>query len=272
MQRINARLLAGTLGAVALTAVAGFSGASAAPHAATGHALTPGLAHARFGAHIGTPAEHPILGRTARARALAGTRHGYNVNGYNWSGMVATGSGFSSTSTSWTEPSVSCNSSNDLMAPWVGIDGYGSSSVEQTGVATDCSSGSPVYQGWYEVYPAAPVYYDNPVSAGDTITATVTRSGTSYTLVLTDNTQGWTQTTTKSYDGANASADFVIESPTSSYPDFGEVDFSGSTVNGSALGNYSPIAMDASNDNGYEDQTSALGADGESFSISYLQE
>src|SRR5690242_7982411 len=62
---------------------------------------------------------------------------GYNINGYNWGGMAATGSGFTSVSATWTEPSATCNSRNDLYAPWVGIDGYGTSTVEQTGVATD---------------------------------------------------------------------------------------------------------------------------------------
>ncbi|TWE11594.1 G1 family glutamic endopeptidase [Rudaeicoccus suwonensis] len=240
---------------------------AAAAHTFADGAKTAGLAAAHFGGI--SASRHEIGGAASLVNAHA--RHGFNINGGNWSGMVATGSGFTSTSTSWTEPSVTCNSTNDLMAPWVGIDSYGSSSVEQTGVATDCSSGSPVYQGWYEMYPANPVYYSNTVEAGDSITATVNRSGESYTLILTDNTQGWTQTTTQSYDGANASADFIIESPTASYPDFGEVDFTGSTVNGSALGDFSPTALDASNSNGYEDQTSALSG-GTDFSISYLQE
>jgi len=195
----------------------------------------------------------------------------FNINGGNWSGMAAQGSGFTSTSASWVEPSVTCNSANDLMAPWVGIDGYGSSTVEQTGVATDCSSGRPVYQAWYEMYPAGPVYYRNPVQAGDTITASVTRSGSSYTLTLRDVTQGWTKTTNKTLDAANASAEFIIESPTGAYPRFGSVDFRNATVNGNPLGDYDPVAMDASNSSGYEDHTSGLSG-GTDFSISYLHE
>jgi hypothetical protein len=196
---------------------------------------------------------------------------GFNQNGGNWSGYVATGSGFTSATAGWTEPSVKCNSSNDLMAPWVGIDGDTSSSVEQTGVATDCSSGSPVYQGWYEMYPAAPVYYNNPVSAGDVITASATRSGTSYTLVLTDKTKGWTKTTKKSYNGKNASAEVIIESPTAAYPSFGKVNFTGATINGKSLSSAKPVALDASNSSGYEDHTGAISGGG-NFSISYSHE
>ena len=222
------------------------------------------LAGIKYGHNIGGPAR---IGSAAKANATNG---GFNIDGQNWSGAAAQGSGFSTVTSSWTEPSVSCTSSNDLMAPWVGIDGYGSASVEQTGVATDCSTGSAEYAGWYEMYPAAPVYYDNPVAAGDSISASVTRSGTAYALVLTDNTQGWSKTFNGSYNGANASAEVIIESPTGAYPSFGSVNFSGSTIDGSDLAAYSPDLLDASNSSGFEDHTSAVS--GGSFSISYQQE
>jgi len=237
----------------------------ATSHAAASHTVASkaAVSHAnvRFG-HIG-----------GVAKASTAAAHGFNINGYNWSGAAKTGSGFTSVKSSWTEPSVTCNSTNDLMAPWVGIDGYGSSSVEQTGVATDCSSGHPVYQAWYEMYPAAPVYYSlssYPVSAGDHFNATVSRSGNTYTLTLNNSTRGWTKTTTKSSSNANSSAEIIIESPTGAYPRFGTVNFTNSTINGTTLSSWSPTLMDASNSGGYEDHTSAVS--GGSFSISYLRE
>jgi Peptidase A4 family len=244
-----------------LPASAATAGAAApATHTFANGAATPGLAAAHFGGHVGG---------TAKAKLVAGNK-GFNINGYNWSGAAATGSGFSSVTSTWTEPSVTCHSYNDLMAPWVGIDGYGSSTVEQTGVATDCSSGRAVYQAWYEMYPANPVYYSNAVYAGDHFTGTVTRSGTTYTLTISDTTRGWSKTTTKSLNASNASAEVIIESPTASYPQFGTVSFSNSKINGSLLGNYNPTLMDASNNYGYEDHTSAVS--GGSFSISYIRE
>ena len=210
-----------------LPATAPDSSAAPAPHARSAHSAIK-FAPAR-------------IGGTAKARVVAKT--GYNINGYNWSGAAATGSGFSSVSANWAEPYVTCNSTNDLMAPWVGIDGYGSSSVEQTGVATDCSSGSPVYQAWYEMYPDAPVYYGDHVAPGDQISASVSRSGTSYTLTLSDNSQGWTQTTTQSLGASNASAEVIMESPTGAYPNFGSVNFSGASIDGSPLGDNSPTLM-----------------------------
>lgn len=238
--------------AVAAVPAGGANAASAATHPAT----------VRFAP--------PKIGSTMHAGSLV-RKHGYNQDGGNWSGYAATGSGFSSVNSSWAEPSVSCTSTDDLFAPWVGIDGYGSNSVEQTGVATDCSSGRPVYQGWYEMYPAAPVYYSNPVAAGDHISASVTRSGSSYTLTLSDTTQGWTKTTNQSLSAANSSVEVIIESPTASYPDFGAVNFSGSRVDGGTLGDTGPVALDASNSAGFEDHTGALSG-GTDFSITYEQE
>jgi Peptidase A4 family len=163
----------------------------------------------------------------------------------NWGGYVAQGS-FSSISGSWTEPSVTCNSTNDLFAPWVGLDGYGSDTVEQTGVQTDCSSGSPVLSAWYEMYPAAPVYWSDAVSEGDSFTASVnSNGGGSYTLTLTDNTKGWSHTINQSLSADNASAEAVIESPTGSYPSFNELDFSGVTVDGQPFADSNPGALDS---------------------------
>ena len=249
---LRGRLITGALGAATACAALALLPATGSSHTA---ALKYAPAH---------------LGSTATAHVVS-AKKGFNINGYNWSGAAATGSGFTSVSASWVEPTVTCNSTNDLFAPWVGIDGYGSSSVEQTGVATDCSSGRPVYQGWYEMYPSAPVYYSNSVSAGDHINASVSRSGSTYTLVLSDTTKGWTKTTTKSGSHANSSAEVIIESPTGAYPRFGTVSFTSAKINGSNLANFSPTLMDASNSSGaYEDHTSAVS--GGSFSISYLRE
>lgn len=204
-------------------------------------ARTPGAAHS---------VAHAAHAATAFGPAAARPRHGHHprsfVGGSNWGGYVAQGSGFQSISGSWTMPQTQCNTSNDLYAPWVGVDGYGSGTVEQTGVQVDCSSGSPVLSGWYEMYPAPPQYFNDPVAEGDSFTASVSTDGSgTYTLTLTDNTQGWTENTQQQLDAQNVSAEAVIESPTQSYPSFGELDFSGVTVNGQPFDAYSPQAMDS---------------------------
>ena len=209
--------------AVALLSALGGLGAAAL-------AFPVGASAAQFGP------QSPLTAKQIRAHDSDGV----------WGGYVATGSGFSSISGSWTMPQVQCNSSNDLFAPWVGIDGYGSQTVEQTGVQVDCSSGAPVLSGWYEMYPAAPVYFNDPVSVGDNFTGSVTTDGQGdYTLTLTDNTQGWTEQTQQYLNAQNISAEAVIESPSSSYPSFNELDFTNVTVNGQVFDNFNPQAIDS---------------------------
>jgi hypothetical protein len=241
-------------------------GAAALAAASAVAAPASAASSARF-----APNAHPL---SSSARQAAAIGH-YNINGYNWGGYAASGGGFTSVSATWTQPAATCNSTNDLYAPWVGIDGYGSSTVEQTGVATDCSSGSPKNEPWYEMYPANPVYLSTssyPVSAGDTISASVVKTAsTSYKLTLSDNTKGWTYTTTKSLSAADYSAEVIIESPTASYPNFGHVYFSNCKVNGSAIGNYGPDALNATNGSITEATASALSG-GTSFSMTYNHE
>ncbi|MBR7835424.1 hypothetical protein KDL01_19270 [Actinospica durhamensis] len=218
----------------------------------------------------------PAVPATAAAAQGASFRplH-YNINGYNWGGYAATGSGFTSVAATWTEPAATCASTNDLYAPWVGLDGYGTSTVEQTGVATDCSSGSPVDEPWYEMYPANPVYLSlssYPVKTGDVISASVTYASSKFTLKLSDTTRGWTYSVSKSLSSAKReSAEVIIESPTGSYPNFGTLNFSSATVNGASLGSFSPVAMDPSSNGTYEAKTSALSG-GTSFSETFLHE
>ena len=215
----------------------------------------------------------PAAAAAAAAPGMAFKPLHWNTNGYNWGGYAASGSGFTSVSASWTEPTATCNSSNDLYAPWVGIDGYGTSTVEQTGVQSSCSSssGNAVDQAWYEMYPANPVYLSTssyPVSAGDVISASVTYAGSSkYTLALTDSSRGWTYTTTKKLSSATReSAEVIIESPTGDYPDFGTLNFTSATVDGQDLGAFSPVALDPSANGITEAHTSALSSGGTAFS------
>ncbi|MDQ7803838.1 G1 family glutamic endopeptidase [Amycolatopsis sp. A133] len=205
---------------------------------------------------------------TAHAAVFGAHFHGHQFSGGNWGGYVSFGS-FTTATASWTEPSVTCTSTNDLFAPWVGIDGDGSSTVEQTGVATDCSSGRPVYQAWYEMYPAAPVYYSSPVSAGDHITATVTRTATNtYRLDISDTTKGWSKTITKSLTSKHASAEAIIESPTDSYPSIsGGIKFTGVKFNGTNLASTSPSGLNADDKGSYTWSPSAVGSDGQSFTM-----
>jgi hypothetical protein len=200
----------------------------------------------------------------------------------NWSGYAVTGSdgSFNSVSSSWTEPSATCDDSGDEYAAfWVGLDGYNSDSVEQTGTDSDCDGGTPDYYGWYEMYPADPVYFTTPVQPGDSMSASVTFGGSdTYTLVLTDSTQGWTQTETEQESGlANSSAEVITEAPSSSsgplpLADFGTVNYSGSTVNGSSMDAQDPTQIIMVGSSGDQlDSTSSMDTVGD-FSNAWMSE
>ncbi|QMU76582.1 hypothetical protein GXW83_13360 [Streptacidiphilus sp. PB12-B1b] len=195
------------------------------------------------------------------------------VTSDNWSGYAATGSTYTSVSTTFTEPAVNCSSGDGYSSFWVGLDGYSSESVEQTGTEADCSGGQATYSAWYEMYPAYPVTYSNRVRPGDVITETVSYASNTYTLTLKNSTEGWTKTTTKKESGlARSSAEVVAEAPYSGgvlpLDNFGTVNFSNSTVNGSSLSSTSPTGMNMVSDSGVPEATiSSLS--GGSFSVTW---
>jgi Peptidase A4 family len=167
----------------------------------------------------------------------------------NWSGYAVSGFGpYTTVSSSWTQPAVDCaRTPTGWSSFWVGLDGDTTNTVEQTGTEADCSSGTAVYYAWYEMYPKYPVNYSNPVSPGDSFSASVNYSGRgNFQLTLRDTTKGWSQTTTQRLKSAKlGSAEVIAEAPSSSggvlpLADFGTLGFSGATVNGSLLTSSTP--------------------------------
>jgi hypothetical protein len=255
------------------TAMATSSSSAASP----GHAST--VAHST--AQHTRSLSHTLIPSSASPTAISPNHaDGHKVvlhdTSDNWSGYAATGGTYTSVSSSWVQPAVTCSGEDTYSSFWVGIDGDGTSSVEQTGTEADCSGGSPQYSAWYEMYPAYPVTYNDNVSPGDSMSASVTTDGQgNFTLTLTDNTAGWTETTDQSSSTAqDGSAEVIAEAPYSNgvlpLSDFGTVDFSNSTVNGSALGNSSPDSIDLVSDGGVtEATTSGLDGSGEDFSVTW---
>ncbi|WP_338682992.1 G1 family endopeptidase [Streptomyces acidiscabies] len=178
----------------------------------------------------------------------------------NWSGYAATGSSgaFTSVTTSWTQPTVTCGSATTYSSFWVGLDGDGNDALEQTGTEADCINGQAVYGAWWEVLPAASTAWDDvTVKGGDKLTATVTYSGSTFTMTLKDSTQGWTksQTDAGSSDFQNASAEVIAEAPEvdgslAKLANFGSVGFTGAKANGSNLDNASPDEITMTNSGG----------------------
>ncbi|GAA1256842.1 G1 family endopeptidase [Kitasatospora nipponensis] len=198
-----------------------------------------------------------------------------NSTSGNWSGYAATGGTFTSVSASWVQPTGTCTSATTYSSFWVGIDGDGSNSVEQTGSEVDCSSGSPQYYSWYEMYPAYPVNFSDTVRPGDHFTASVTTNGSgSFTLKLSDTTRGWSHTVNKTLkNAALASAEVIAEAPSSNtgtlpLTRFGTVNFTAASANGQPIGNFSPDNITMATGSTTKATTSGLSG-GNAFSVTW---
>lgn len=231
-----------------------------------------------------TPSSHHATvqpGGIARHLVTPFGTHGHTAEASsNWSGYAATGGSgsFTSVSAHWTEPATKCSSGDQYSAFWVGLDGYSSQTVEQTGSESDCNGSRSVYSAWWEMYPGGSHNFSNTVRPGDKFTASVTYTGgSSYKLKISDTTQGWSHTETKSLSSAQrSSAEVIVEAPccTASggilpLADFGKASFTKAEVNGSALGSASPVKIHMASGGVKKDKVSALSG-GTSFKATWL--
>jgi len=216
------------------------------------------------------------------------------VTSSNWSGYAVTGSAFTSAEGSWVVPTATCSPGYQYAAFWVGIDGYSSDTVEQTGTDSDCDGGRPNYYAWYEFYP-------NPsfeiatltITPGDRMAAKVVYSGSEFTITITDVTTGESFAKSSTVPGAKrSSAEWIAEAPCCTaqggilpLADFGTVLFGGDST-GVAGTNYAtdgaasgPIGAFSTveeitmrTDKGeMEAIPSALSSDGTSFSVFWAE-
>ena len=190
-------------------------------------------------------------------------------------------------SASWIVPRASCNGVPSGQAQysyaWIGIeDGY---NLEQTGTATDCNGSNPNYFAWYDFFPASIAVLSSGIYPGDVMKASVsTLSYPTYTLTITDQTQGWTKSVSGS-GGQDWQADFVVEAPDhAQYPltNFGTVTFSscsmtiyynrnGYTITGSILDHdyVSQLTMVSDTSSRIMATPSSLSSNGTSFTVTW---
>ena len=188
----------------------------------------------------GSAGSSAAAGWSGAGGAPSGTANGANAaTSQNWAGYAAAGQPgtFTSVSASWTQPAVTCTAQQTFSSFWVGLDGDGTQTVEQTGTEADCNNGAPTYQGWFEMFPNAPVFYNNAVAPGDAMSASVVANGGgAFTLTLSDQTQGWTQITDQTSATAQlGSAEIIAEAPSDAnsvlpLSNFGTVNFSNAAV------------------------------------------
>jgi hypothetical protein len=189
------------------TAVASTTPSASVAAAATAKAAIRQLLIGEHGAY------HPVTGFSKKIEGLN------QVESTNWSGYADTGSGFTEANGSWNEPSASCGSGTALAAFWVGIDGFTSASVEQDGTLIECYQGGLYQYTWWEMYPANAIQVvGSSVASGDHISAKVVRSGTNYTLTVTDSTHPANSFSTiqTCSSCANSSVEWIAEAPSGS--------------------------------------------------------
>ena len=247
---------------------------------ATGSMLAAGAASAST-SHSVRPATIQPGGLISHlVKPFSGRGRHVEATSANWSGYAASGGSgsFHSVSASWTEPTGHCGSGNGYSSFWVGLDGFSSSSVEQTGSEVDCIGGSPRYYAWWEMYPGPSHNFSSRVRPGDHFSASVTyKGGGSFALKITDSTRGWSHTLNKSLSSAKrSSAEVIVEAPCCTgsggilpLADFGTVKFANSHVNGSALGNSNPTKIIMQSGGSQKDSVSSLSGD-TNFSATWL--
>src|SRR2546427_1141892 len=214
------------------------------------------------------------------------------VTSTNWSGYAVTGPAGSVTDAkgSWIVPSVICSSAASYSSFWVGIDGFGSNTVEQTGTDSDCQNGIPTYYAWYEFYPG-PAFLITGITVrpGDRISAEAIYSSGLVTVTITDTTTAQSFTTSGGAGALRSSAEWIAEAPSSAggvlpLANFGTAylgqDNTGlsptnyATVNGvtGPISSFGPSVQEitmVSSSGTTQAQPSPLSTDGTSFSVTW---
>jgi hypothetical protein len=186
---------------------------------------------------------------------------------------------------------ASCSSTASYSSFWVGIDGYSSNTVEQTGTDSDCVNGKPTYSAWFEFYPHLSYTINSiTINPGDVISAEVRSDpGGLFTVTLTDLTNGGTFSTSAKMPSAKRSpAEWIAEAPSSGgtlpLADFGTANYgeqytrvastSFATISGTtaSLGSFGSnvLQIQMVDRNGVpEASPSSLSSKGSSFSVAW---
>ncbi len=273
------------LAMLAMTVGTAFTTTSAsAATGATGTTAASGTSGASGASGGREDAGHLLRGGPIRLVGIGDGRAsgaGSQAASMNWSGYVGTTGTYTSVSASWTEPAGICTSGDQYAAFWVGLDGYRSSTVEQTGSEVDCVGRTARYYAWYQIHPSVSVNYSDTVKAGDHFDASVTYEGNDqFSLYIADTTEGWSHTAVQSLAGAaRSSAEVIVEAPCCAsgggilpLTDFGTMTFTGADANGVAIGDAGGLtAIVMADKAGHDkDSISAISA-GTSFSATWLR-
>lgn len=256
---------------------AGTASAAHSPVNARAAALAV-LKHLKIGQH---PTNHPLPGHSVRVKGAAFST--------NWAGYAETKTSakYSKITGSWTQPKAICGSGQSFAAFWTGLDGLtkNNPTVEQDGTLIQCSGGKATYFSWWEMFPRNNIQVvGSSVQPGDKITSSVTRSGTKYTLKLTDSTHSGNSFSTTQTCAAttckDTSAEWIGEAPSNSsgqilpLTKFGTWTLSGATVKAGTksgtIKTFSHEKITMVNSSGQvKAQTGALNSAGNQFKVTW---
>jgi Peptidase A4 family len=136
----------------------------------------------------------------------------FQLSGYENTSVPGT---FTAVSGSWRVPRTYCTKEQEVNSEFVGLDGTSAGNAESVGTLDYCYEGKALYFTWWDVYPEAGVTVSTTLQPGDLVTASVVRSGTAFTLSLTDTTdpsQSFSTTQTCTYCRAQG-AQWIAERP-----------------------------------------------------------
>jgi hypothetical protein len=205
---------------------------------------------------------------------------GNQAESQNWAGYAATEGSYTSVSATWTVPDMGLASPAGIDAAWVGIGGVRSRDLIQAGTQrTVLGNGATQAEAWLELLPRAPETVPLRVGPGNSIRVSIDQQGPETWLIAFANiSSGQTYQVTKHYASSLTSAEWVEEAPSAGrrrvlpLDNFGTVHFSQASVvrdsevlnvaqsGAHAITMITPAGLHLA-------EPSALGADGESFSV-----
>lgn len=138
----------------------------------------------------------------------------------NWSGYIENGGPFTAVAGTFNVPNLIAASGSTTAAEWVGVDGFSAAdpSLIQAGVTESYDPGTSLVRvhAWWEILPDAETPVALSVAPGNVITVTIGQvSAGLWGIRLTNDTTGQAFSTVQSYSGQGASAEWIVEAPTS---------------------------------------------------------
>ncbi len=209
----------------------------------------------------------------------------------HWSGYIVSldlqnkSQGVSSINASWIVPSITYSVNDTYSSIWVGVGGYGESTLIQAGTEQHSENGRVEYFAWYELLPRTIIRISTlDIQPGDKVTTTITlvnENTDSWLIQVVDETEGRSFQKTVTYDSSQKSAEWIVERPLvngeiSTLANFNQVTLTGctTTINGvtGSIKNftYTPAVMVDANDTDLV-STSPLTDDGSSFTVTYIK-